>query len=69
METSRHNADSAAKYSLYFKLLHQKIEEYKVLPENTYNIDKKGFMIGVTSRSKRVFNKVLYKKKQFKQSL
>ena len=69
METSRHLADSGAKYSKYFELLHQKMTDYDILPENTYNMDEKGFMIGVTGKSKRVFDKLLYGQKQFKQSL
>jgi hypothetical protein len=69
METVRHEADSGDKYSLYFQLLHLKIEEHEVLPENTYNMDEKGFMIGVVGRSKRVFDKVLYRKRQFKQPI
>jgi hypothetical protein len=52
-----HQADSEAKYKLYFDLLHGKIEEYEVLPENTYNMDEKGFMIGVTGRSKWIFSR------------
>ena len=69
METGRHKADSGAKYSKYFELLHQKMTEYNLQPENTYNMDEKGFMIGVTGRSKRVFDKLLFGQKQFKQSL
>jgi hypothetical protein len=57
MDRTRYNADSTAKYELYFNLLHGKIEEYGVLPANTYNIDEKGFIIGVTGRSKRVFSR------------
>ncbi|KAF2621281.1 hypothetical protein BU25DRAFT_443848 [Macroventuria anomochaeta] len=68
MEMARHKADSGAKYSLYFELLHRKMGEYQVEAENTYNMDEKGFAIGVTGRSKRVFDKKLYNKKQFKQS-
>ena len=67
METNRHDADSGDKYCLYFQLLHLKIEEREVLPENTYNMDEKGFMIGVLGRSKRVFDKVLYRERRFKQ--
>jgi hypothetical protein len=37
---------------LYFNLLYNKIKSYNVLPRNTYNIDKKGFIIGVVRRSK-----------------
>ena len=69
MESSRHRADSGAKYSKYFELLHQKVAEYDLQPENTYNMDEKGFMIGVSSRSKRVFDKLLFSQRQFKQSL
>jgi hypothetical protein len=43
--------------------------QYNLLPENTYNMDEKGFAIGVTGRSKRIFDKVLYNQKQFRQSL
>jgi hypothetical protein len=32
-------------------------------------MDEKGFMIGVTGRSKRVFDKLLFRQRQFKQSL
>jgi hypothetical protein len=43
------------KYKLYFNLLYNKIEYYNVLLSNIYNIDKKGFIIGVIRRTKRVF--------------
>jgi hypothetical protein len=42
--------------------------EFDVLPENTYNMDEKGFMIRVLSKTKRVFNKVLHKQRRFKQA-
>ncbi|KAI1672200.1 hypothetical protein L13192_03059 [Pyrenophora tritici-repentis] len=60
MDRNRHKADSEAKYSLYFKLLHDKMKEYNVEPSHIFNIDKKGFLIRVTRRSKRVFNKRIY---------
>jgi hypothetical protein len=69
METGRHKADSGAKYSQYFELLHHKIAEYDLQPENTYNMDEKGFMIGVCGRSKRVFDKLFFGRRQYKQSL
>ena len=69
MEAGRHQADSYEKYRCYFDLVHSKMAQYELLPENTYNMDEKGFAIGVTGRSKRIFDKVLYGKKQFKQSL
>jgi hypothetical protein len=43
MAKERTKADSGPKYSLYFKLLHEKIEEYNVQPIYIFNIDEKGF--------------------------
>ncbi|EOA88771.1 uncharacterized protein SETTUDRAFT_106119, partial [Exserohilum turcica Et28A] len=39
----RTKANLGAKYSLYFKLLHKKINEYNIQPINIFNIDKKRF--------------------------
>ena len=39
-----------------------------MLLKNTYNIVKKGFIIRAIRKTKRVFNKVLYKKRCFKQA-
>jgi hypothetical protein len=68
MDTDRHDADHSERYRAYFKLLHTRMTESDVLPENTYNMDEKGFMIGVIDKSKRVFDKVLYKERRFKQA-
>jgi hypothetical protein len=63
MDRDRHKADSEAKYSLYFELLHDKMKEYNVEPSHIFNMDENGFMIGVPGRSKRVFDKVIYNRK------
>jgi hypothetical protein len=64
MDATRHAADSHFKYKLYFDLLHGKIEEHAVLPQNTYNMDEKGFMIGVIGRSKRTFTQAQEEKRE-----
>jgi hypothetical protein len=69
MDRKRHKADSGAKYSLYFKLLHAKIKEYEVQPTHIFNMDEKGFQIGSLGRSKRVFDKVLYNQKGVRAAL
>jgi transposase-like protein len=69
MDRDRHNADSASKYKLYFELLQAKITEYNILLSNTYNMDEKGFLIGITGRSKRVFSRRMYEKKEVVESL
>jgi hypothetical protein len=44
------------------------VKEYDILLRNTYNMDEKGFMIGVIGKTKRVSDKVLYKERQYKQA-
>ena len=69
MATERHAADSYEKYSKYFDMLELKITEKDIQPEQTYNMDEKGFMIGHIGRQKRVFSKTAWSKKQFRQAL
>ena len=69
MDSNRHNANSYAKYKLYFNLLQRKIAEYKVDAEHTYNMDEKGFMIGITTRTKHVFSRRMWEKGEVKASL
>jgi hypothetical protein len=64
MDATRHKADSYYKYKLYFELLHGKMEEHKILPHNSYNMDEKGFIIGVIGNSKRVFTRAQWELKQ-----
>jgi hypothetical protein len=68
MDSNRHNAESGYKYKLYFELLQQKITQYNIKPEHTYNIDEKGFAIGVLGRTKRVFSRRQYEKKEVRQA-
>jgi hypothetical protein len=61
MDNCRHKADSGRKYSLYFDLLRDKIDQYQVEACHIYNMDEKGFMLEVVGRSKRIFSKASYK--------
>jgi hypothetical protein len=58
----RHQADSVEKYNSYFDILHQKMEQYNIQQRLSWNMDEKGFMIGVEAKSKRVFSKVVWVK-------
>jgi hypothetical protein len=69
MAKERTKADSGPKYSLYFKLLHEKIEEYNVQPIHIFNMDEKGFQLGRVGRTNRVFDKKLYESKGVRQPL
>jgi hypothetical protein len=69
MSKLRCNADSGAKYSLYFKLLVEKIEEYNVQPSHIFNMDEKGFQLGRIGRTKRIFSKARWDKKGVRQPL
>jgi hypothetical protein len=68
MEAVRHHADNYNTYSKHFALLDHKIAERDILPKNTYNMDEKGFMVGVSGRRVRMFDKLLYGLRQYKQS-
>jgi hypothetical protein len=63
MDAVRHKADSEANYKLYFDLLHQKMKEYNIEPRHTYNMDEKGFVIGVIGKSKGTFSKMSWESK------
>ena len=67
IDLQRKRADSSSKYALYFKLLQRKIEQYSINIRHTYNIDKKGFLIGIMSKQKRIFSKRKYHKDGIKQ--
>jgi hypothetical protein len=64
MDATRHTADLYIMYKLYFDLLHSKMEEHEILPKNSYNMDEKGFMIGVIGRSKRTFTRAQWEKRE-----
>jgi hypothetical protein len=38
------------------------MDKYNILPENTYNMDEKGFMMGSIGKSKRVFSRQMWEK-------
>jgi hypothetical protein len=55
----RHKANSYLKYQSYFTYLESKLKEYQVPPDQTYNIDEKGFAMGIINSSKRFFSRDL----------
>ncbi|KAI1513268.1 Tc5 transposase DNA-binding domain containing protein [Pyrenophora tritici-repentis] len=69
MDRTRHLADSESKYRLYFELLHRKITEYHLEARDIYNMDEKGFLIGLIGRSKRIFSRRQWEKKEVRASL
>jgi hypothetical protein len=60
MDCLRHQADSQSMYSLYFELLRSKLGQYNIEHRHTYNMDEKGFLLGILTRSKRIFSRRLY---------
>ncbi|KAF1965371.1 hypothetical protein BU23DRAFT_489819, partial [Bimuria novae-zelandiae CBS 107.79] len=69
IDSNCHQANLGDKYSLYFNILGDKIKEYGIEPRHTYNIDEKGFLIGIISQSKRVFSRRMWEKKEVRASL
>jgi hypothetical protein len=67
LDMERKKADSAYKYALYFALIGRKIEQYNLSPEQIYNMDEKGFMLGVTTKRQRIFTRRKYEQGGYKQ--
>ncbi|KAF1923989.1 uncharacterized protein M421DRAFT_73656, partial [Didymella exigua CBS 183.55] len=61
IEKQRHNAALYNSFRLYFNLLHSTIKQHAIEVENTYNMDKKGFIIRVIRKSVRIFDKKLFR--------
>ncbi|KAF1977748.1 hypothetical protein BU23DRAFT_451455, partial [Bimuria novae-zelandiae CBS 107.79] len=57
IDSNRHNANLSNKYSLYFNFLCNKIKKYNIKPYYIYNIDKKGCLISIVSKLKKVFSR------------
>tara|TARA_R110002003_G_scaffold410_1_gene19556 strand:+ start:3648 stop:5516 length:1869 start_codon:yes stop_codon:yes gene_type:complete len=66
LDRNRFKADSAFKYSLYFELLKRKIEQYNIDSRHIYNMDEKGFLIGISSKVKRVFSRSAFEQGKLK---
>ncbi|EED14978.1 conserved hypothetical protein [Talaromyces stipitatus ATCC 10500] len=69
LDMDRKNADKAWKYVLYFELLGRKIMQYNLASEQIYNMDEKGFMLGMMIKEKRIFSRYKYELGGFKQFL
>jgi hypothetical protein len=69
MAKERTKADLGAKYNLYFKLLHKKIEEYNIQPTHIFNMDEKRFQLSRVGNTKRIFSRRLYEQKGARQAL
>jgi hypothetical protein len=69
LDSDRKKADSAYKYALYFELIGRKIKQYNLGPEQIYNMDEKGFMLGKSTKWKRIFTRRKYEQGGYKQHL
>jgi len=45
-------------------MLHSRMRYYEIRPGNIYNMDEKGFFVGVAKPTKRVFTKSLWALKE-----
>jgi len=61
-DISRKKADNWWLINHFFDLLQEKWKKYDYAPHNVYNIDEKGFLIGILKKTKRIFTKAWYEK-------
>jgi hypothetical protein len=64
IDYNRFKTDTEHSYHTYFDLLYAKMQQYDVDAENVYNMDEKGFLLGKTLRTKRIFSKQLWEQKK-----
>ena len=57
LDLERHRADLLPAFKQYFEMVRQKIDEYGITTDNTYNMDEKGFLIGRLIKARRIFDK------------
>lgn len=69
MDRVRHQADSESKYKDYFTFVHRQMDRYGIEPRHTYNMDEKGILMGKINRSKRIFSRKVWERKQVQSSL
>ena len=62
IDLNRKKADNVESYKQYYNLLVEKIQKYRISPENQYNMDEKGFILGVYGKQHRIFNKDSFEK-------
>ena len=69
LDSDRKKADSAWRYTLYFELIGRKIKQYNLSADQIYNMDEKGFLLGITTKEKRIFSRHSYEQGKLKQHL
>jgi hypothetical protein len=69
MDRVWHKVDTESSYSDYFTVLNHKLDKHKILSENMYNMDEKGFMLGTLKKSLRIFSKASWKAGKVKEAL
>jgi hypothetical protein len=60
-DLSRKKADNYWLVNNYFELVQKKRNQYNYLPGNIYNMDEKGFLIGILQKTRRIFSKTWQK--------
>ncbi|EDN05269.1 predicted protein [Histoplasma mississippiense (nom. inval.)] len=63
LDQKRKQADNSYYFEHFFTLLQEKIKQYNILPQNTYNFDEKGFLLGLLRTLKRIVSIEALKRK------
>jgi hypothetical protein len=61
LDLERHKAESEPSSRQSFNILREKMNHYSIQPQNCYNMDEKGFLIGHLQKVQRIFPKALMK--------
>lgn len=64
MDLERYNSESEKQFNYWFDGLQALIAKYSIEPENTFNMDERGFLIGYLTKARRIFANAATKNKK-----
>ncbi|TAQ86407.1 hypothetical protein B7494_g5258 [Chlorociboria aeruginascens] len=68
MDQKRIKSEFPKAYELFYQLLFEAIENHNITADNIYNVDEKGFLIGIGSKMRRIMSREAYEQGRCRQS-
>lgn len=67
IDNKRVKSEYPPSYELFYQLLQEAIEDYLITPDNIWNVDEKGFLIGIASKVRRIMTREAYERGRVRQ--
>ncbi|KAF2840864.1 DDE-domain-containing protein [Patellaria atrata CBS 101060] len=66
IDVVRKSSESPITWSIFYNILNAKIQQYNIKSHNIYNMDEKGFQIGILGKERRYFSKAAWESGRLK---